>query len=890
MSPYYSASCEKQFGAIADVHLGLIQQEGCQDGSSSSTLQNRNSASFRKLANRSDLQLPVMSSLSLAGTVTRLTSRRLVPATFKLYLLDNPLQPRPQSFYLSLHIMACSHINDPNLRPPRPTQSVYREDCTQCFDSTDDEPGLDVCLYCFNGGCAGDRNHSLLHNQSTGHPLVLNIKRTRRRIQRDEPPQKLTKLAIAAETEADRYDTKTQVNCYACQLQDIDKSLGKLQDLTDGILKAMTFARQEEVKAWEQEFTPCEHTLCLEQQPGRQIESQDLGQCSMCDLKENLWLCLDCGNLGCGRAQFGGVGGNSHGLAHATQNSHGVAVKLGSITPEGNADIYCYQCDEERVDTDLAKHLSHWGINIAEREKTEKSLMEMQVEQNLKWDFSMTTEDGKELKPLFGNGFTGLKNIGNSCYLAASVQCLFALPEFQQRYYHPNTTPPPTNLPAEDLETQLRKLADGILSGRYSYPDTPVQALPDTPEVPHQKGLSPAMFKHLIGRGHEEFSTMKQQDAFEFLLHLLKHISLSNTVDIKQDPTQSFKFVLEQRLQCLSCKKVRCRSDEQDNISIPVPVRRKPVTNGETTEAPKGSEFEPVSLKECLDIYTSPSHVELTCPACNSKAGFSKSSKFKTFPANLAINPLRFELINWVPTKLDIAVQVTDEPFDMAMYKSTGLQSGEEELPEDANVGGGAAKFVPNDAALSQLESMGFPRNRCEKALHATGNSDAEAAMNWLFGHMEDPDIDAPLALGGTPSASGGADPEKIAQLAEMGISAPQARKALRECSGDVMRAVDWVFSHPDDQGDFGEEPSSAPAAPKELPGNPDASTFELQSIVCHKGASIHAGHYVAFIRKQIPNEGKDKQWVLFNDEKVVKAVDVDEMKKFAYVYFFRRV
>ena len=47
--------------------------------------------------------------------------------------------------------------------------------------------------------------------------------------------------------------------------------------------------------------------------------------------------------------------------------------------------------------------------------------------------------------------------------------------------------------------------------------------------------------------------------------------------------------------------------------------------------------------------------------------------------------------------------------------------------------------------------------------------------------------------------------------------------------------------------------------------------------------------HYVAFIRKQIPNEGES--WVLFNDEKVVKAEgDVDEMKKFAYVYFFQRV
>ena len=35
---------------------------------------------------------------------------------------------------------------------------------------------------------------------------------------------------------------------------------------------------------------------------------------------------------------------------------------------------------------------------------------------------------------------------------------------------------------------------------------------------------------------------------------------------------------------------------------------------------------------------------------------------------------------------------------------------------------------------------MGFPKVRCQKALLATGNSgDAEAAMNWLFAHMDDP-------------------------------------------------------------------------------------------------------------------------------------------------------
>ena len=793
-------------------------------------------------------------------------------------------------------IMECPHARSQDLRPPRANQSVYREDCTQCFDSIDDEAGLDICLSCFNGGCAGDRNHSLLHHSLTSHPLVLNIKRTRRHVERDEPPPKLTKVAIAAETEEDKYDTTTTVNCHACGIQDMDQTRGNLTVVVDGIMKATTFAQSEEVKSWEQEFTPCDHTLCLEQEESRQIESQNLGLCSKCDLKENLWLCLACGNLGCGRAQFGGVGGHSHGLAHATESGHAVAVKLGSITPEGSADIYCYSCNEERIDTELAKHLAHWGINIADREKTEKSLMEMQVEQNLKWDFSMTTEDGKELTSIFGQGFTGLKNIGNSCYLASTVQCLFSLPDFQQRYYHPDELPPPTGLPAEDLETQLRKLADGILSGRYSRPENNVTVSPDNPEVPHQKGLSPAMFKHLVGRGHEEFSTMRQQDAFEFLLHLFKHINISNNSRPSEDPVHSFRFAMEQRLQCLDCRRVRYRTDEQDNVSTPVPVRRKQIVNGDssTENAAKGSEFEPVSLKECLDIFTASTSVELTCPACGSKAGFSKSSKFKTFPRNLAINPLRFEVINWVPTKLDIPVQVTDEPFDMSSYKSKGLQPGEEELPEDADVAGSSsasAAFVPNEAALGQLESMGFPRVRCEKALHATGNADPEAAMNWLFAHMEDADIDEPLNLGGGAAGGSGDDADKIAQLGDMGISAPQARKALRECSGDVNRALDWVFSHPDDQGDFSEEAPAAPNQPKALPGTEQLPpNFELQSIVCHKGASIHAGHYVAFIRKQIPGTDKDRHWVLFNDEKVVEAVDVDEMKKFAYIYFFRLV
>lgn len=716
-----------------------------------------------------------------------------------------------------------------------------------------------MCLYCFNGGCVGDRNHSLLHAEATGHPLAVNIRRTRKRVTRDEPPQKMSKLAIAAETEENTYDTSTKVRCYECKLDDVIIG-GKIFEVVNGILEASTAARQDEVKAWEQELEACEHTLLLQQDTARQL-SQSLGHCSQCDLKENLWLCLACGNLGCGRAQFGGVGGNSHALAHKNDLSHPVAVKLGSLTADGTADVYCYACDEERIDPDLPKHLAHWGINIADRQKTEKSLTEMQIEQNMRWDFAMVTQDGKELQPLFGEGFTGLKNLGNSCYMNSVLQSLYSFKEFQARYYSPKDTPTPATKPAEDLETQLRKLADGMLSGRYAKSDVDAPLTEESPEVPHQKGLRPAMLKTIVGRGHPEFSTMRQQDSFEFLLHLFKLITRSNHPAPLQDPTESFRFVLEQRLQCLKCKKVRYSTVEQDNLSITVPIRRitkdRDVSMDNSNDDSKveskkdKEEFESVTLEECLDIFTAPEVVELTCPSCNSKDGFTKSTKFKTFPDLLAINARRFEIFNWVPTKQDVAVVVGEEPISFDNYHSSGPKSDEDLLPEDSDASGTLSnRFVANEAALGQLEAMGFPRIRCEKALHATGNSDADAAMNWLFEHMEDPDIDDPIDLGGSsaPATSSGADPEKIEMMSGMGIGVPQARQALKETNGDVERAIEWYFNHPDATGDFGDE-ESAPqndnsTVEKKKAAGSDAlpASFQLQSIVCHKGSSIHAG------------------------------------------------
>lgn len=43
---------------------------------------------------------------------------------------------------------------------------------------------------------------------------------------------------------------------------------------------------------------------------------------------------------------------------------------------------------------------------------------------------------------------------------------------------------------------------------------------------------------------------------------------------------------------------------------------------------------------------------------------------------------------------------------------------------------------------LTALESMGFSATKCVKAIRATGDTGVENAMNWLFEHTQDVEID----------------------------------------------------------------------------------------------------------------------------------------------------
>ncbi|KAG6894551.1 hypothetical protein C0992_005658 [Termitomyces sp. T32_za158] len=139
-------------------------------------------------------------------------------------------------------------------------------------------------------------------------------------------------------------------------------------------------------------------------------------------------------------------------------------------TADAPADVYCYACDDGKSDPGIATHLASLGINVQTFSKAENAMTEL----------ARSSRDN-------------------------------------DRDHAPTCFEP---LPASCIQCQLCKFADAThcpICGSERETCREVEKEDGERDRMYQAGLKPSGLKTLVGRGHAEFSTMKQQDTEELL-------------------------------------------------------------------------------------------------------------------------------------------------------------------------------------------------------------------------------------------------------------------------------------------------------------------------------------------------------------------------------------
>ncbi|AES66751.2 ubiquitin carboxyl-terminal hydrolase [Medicago truncatula] len=774
------------------------------------------------------------------------------------------------------------------VRIPEPTNRVYKQECCLSFD-TPDYVGWNF--------------------EKTGNPVYLHVKKTKKPVPEDRPLKKPTLLAIGIDggfdnNEADYEETHNIVILpdYVSLSYPSVELPEKVRLAADAILLDAGAERKEQVAAWTADKKLVSVYATNLQQIDNGVVIPPTGwKCSQCDKTDNLWLNLTDGVILCGRKNWDGSGGNNHAVEHYKKTGYPLAVKLGTITADLEAaDVFSYPEDDNVLDPLLAQHLAFFGIDFSSLQKTEMTTAEKELDQNTNFEWNRIQESGQEVEPIFGPGYTGLVNLGNSCYLAATMQAVFSARSFSSRYYiNQSLKKAFEEAPADptvDLNMQLTKLAHGLLSGKYSVPQVENddnKNVATTPTSAEQEGIPPRMFKTLVAASHPEFSTMRQQDALEFFLHFLDQVERSNAGKTELDPARSFKFGVEDRILCSSGKVAYNRRNDYI-LSLNIPLHE--ATNKEELElfhklkAEKLSEGKEVSgdevvrprvpLEACLASFSAPEEVhDFYSTALQMKTTAVKSAGLTSFPDYLVLHMRKFVMEEgWVPKKLDVYVDVPDI-IDISHMRSKGHQPGEELLPDGVPIEDDSEIPLANEDIVAQLVSMGFNQIHCQKAAINTSNAGVEEAMTWLLAHMEDPDIDAPILRG---RGSESVDQSKVDMLLSFGFQDDVARKALIASGGDIEKATDWIFSNPDASvSNMDATASNTTSGPNDADLPDGGGRYRLMGIVSHIGTSTHCGHYVAHILK-------DGRWVIFNDNKV--GASINPPKDMGYLYFFERL
>ncbi|CAG9330879.1 USP20_3 [Blepharisma stoltei] len=293
---------------------------------------------------------------------------------------------------------------------------------------------------------------------------------------------------------------------------------------------------------------------------------------------------------------------------HAREPGHTLFFNISTLTS------YCFECKSESREITLSR-------------------MFKVIAESLGYDKSNPNKKNKRI--------TGMKNLGNTCYVSTVLQCISRMLPIQT-YLRKDQV---LNQILDDSQSntliyQFREILKAMWSGHIV--------------------ISPDKFIKLIPSLNPDYAERKQRDAQEFLLLFFDNLRtyLQEKTGKRSIISEATEGIMVTEFRCHNCGFERKKEDNFGNISLAIPQDKKEIARlAQRSEAwledqdrayylsKKGSFWKKLSsdqivnLYDCLLLFFSPQDlVDPFCEGCRIKHPCAQQCRIKEFPDILIIN------------------------------------------------------------------------------------------------------------------------------------------------------------------------------------------------------------------------------------------------------------
>ena len=379
-------------------------------------------------------------------------------------------------------------------------------------------------------------------------------------------------------------------------------------------------------------------------------------KCKNCDDSSNLWICSDCFNIGCSRYV------KNHALEHFNQTKHPISISV------ADASVFCYGCDED------VQILDQSIVNL------QKSIVLNHVNQVQVIFIDSTSEasvgEVKVLRPkldandnpveLARPRTCGLRNLGNTCYMNAALQCLANLSLFSDFIAQVAVDPTCSNESRTSSGRSTRSSRHASQAPVIAECLSKLFKAMTTEKNGHSH--SPDSFRNAFAKIHDSFWGFRQQDSHEFLRILLSQLESEFPIyqpSLTDVINQCFGGKLQSVVVCIQCGSEFEKVDYFYDLSVDIPA--------EFWTKPKDQAcMEVCTLQDCISkFFTLESLTEnewFYCTECQLKQPSAKQFMILKEPKILCIHIKRFRHDKTAKSKLNTFISFPVKGLDLSQF------------------------------------------------------------------------------------------------------------------------------------------------------------------------------------------------------------------------------